>query len=302
MQDDERARAGAVLGRIGLDLRCVQDERLWREVGELLLRGFDEERPREERVVRMVRDHPDRDPMRRIGAGERVDDVDHRLLEVRHELLAQPVEALLGNGLLRAGLADDELVLGRTARVATRVDDERTSLREHGLVPRERVRVEHRRRRIQVHPPAGPDSVLRKVHVAGKLGGGHRGRILVPVSGGPAVPADPPLTDGVVTLRPWTADDVDVLVECLNEPEIARWIDQIPQPYTEADARAFLAGGSDAFARFAVTDANAGTVLGGVGVHRVDAPGIARSALFQRSKADMTSARFPSPPRSMLGC
>ncbi|TML88881.1 MAG: GNAT family N-acetyltransferase [Actinobacteria bacterium] len=127
--------------------------------------------------------------------------------------------------------------------------------------------------------------MLRKVHVAGKLGGGHRGRILVPVSGGPAVPADPPLTDGVVTLRPWTADDVDVLVECLNEPEIARWIDQIPQPYTEADARAFLAGGSDAFARFAVTDANAGTVLGGVGVHRVDAPGVAEIGYWARAEA-----------------
>ena len=105
------------------------------------------------------------------------------------------------------------------------------------------------------------------------------------MSGGPAVPADPPLTDGVVTLRPWTADDVDVLVECLNEPEIARWIDQIPQPYTEADARAFLAGGSDAFARFAVTDANAGTVLGGVGVHRVDAPGVAEIGYWARAEA-----------------
>ena len=105
------------------------------------------------------------------------------------------------------------------------------------------------------------------------------------MSGGPAVPSGPPLTDGVVTLRPWTTGDVDVLVECLNEPEIGRWIDQIPQPYTEADARAFLAGGTDAFARFAVTDARDGTVLGGVGVHRLDAPGVAEIGYWARAEA-----------------
>jgi RimJ/RimL family protein N-acetyltransferase len=103
--------------------------------------------------------------------------------------------------------------------------------------------------------------------------------------GVPAAALDPPLTDGTVTLRPWTAGDVRVLVECLNDPEIARWIDQIPQPYTEADARAFLAGGTDAFARFAVTDADDGRVVGGVGVHRVEAPGVAEIGYWARAEA-----------------
>jgi RimJ/RimL family protein N-acetyltransferase len=89
----------------------------------------------------------------------------------------------------------------------------------------------------------------------------------------------------VVTLRPWTEDDVAVLVECLNEPEIARWIDQIPQPYTEADARAFLAGGTDTFGRFAVTDALDGSVLGGVGVHRVEGPDVAEIGYWARAEA-----------------
>jgi RimJ/RimL family protein N-acetyltransferase len=103
------------------------------------------------------------------------------------------------------------------------------------------------------------------------------------VSGGPAVPSDPLLTDGVVALRPWASSDVRVLVECLNEPEIARWIDQIPQPYTEADARAFLAGGTDAFERFAVIDAQDAAVLGGVGVHRLEARGVAEIGYWARA-------------------
>jgi RimJ/RimL family protein N-acetyltransferase len=105
------------------------------------------------------------------------------------------------------------------------------------------------------------------------------------VSGGPAVPPDPRLSDGVVTLRPWTNGDVDVLVECLNDPEIGRWIDQIPQPYTEADARAFLSGGADAFERFAVVDACDGGVLGGLGVHRVEGPDVAEIGYWARTEA-----------------
>ena len=54
-------------------------------------------------------------------------------------------------------------------------------------------------------------------------------------------PPDPPLSDGVVTLRPWTAGDIPVLAEECREEEIARWLDQVPQPYTEADAREYVA-------------------------------------------------------------
>lgn len=73
------------------------------------------------------------------------------------------------------------------------------------------------------------------------------------------------LSDGVVALRPWRAGDVDAIVECIDgDEEIGRWLDQVPQPYTAADARNYIAGlGEQAFA---VTDAEAGRVLGSIGV------------------------------------
>ena len=53
---------------------------------------------------------------------------------------------------------------------------------------------------------------------------------------------EPTLSDAVVTLRPWRADDAAELVAALDgDDEIARWLDSIPQPYTDADARAWLA-------------------------------------------------------------
>ena len=51
---------------------------------------------------------------------------------------------------------------------------------------------------------------------------------------------DEPLTDAVVDLDRPTTDDVDRLVLGAGDPETARWI-PVPHPYTEADAREFLA-------------------------------------------------------------
>jgi RimJ/RimL family protein N-acetyltransferase len=82
------------------------------------------------------------------------------------------------------------------------------------------------------------------------------------------VPSPPPdlprsLADGVVALRPWRDSDVPALVAALEDPEISHWVDRIPFPYTEADARAFVAtdGG------FAITDAASGELLGACGIH-----------------------------------
>ena len=73
------------------------------------------------------------------------------------------------------------------------------------------------------------------------------------------------LRDEVVALRPWSLDDVEALVKCIDgDPEISRWLDQVPQPYTTADARGYIGGvGEQAFA---VTDALTGRVLGSIGV------------------------------------
>jgi RimJ/RimL family protein N-acetyltransferase len=72
-------------------------------------------------------------------------------------------------------------------------------------------------------------------------------------------------SDGVIALRPWRRDDVDGLVECLDgDPEIGLWLDQIPQPYTAADALAFVTGIGET--AFAVVDDASGRLLGGIGL------------------------------------
>jgi len=77
-----------------------------------------------------------------------------------------------------------------------------------------------------------------------------------------------PLTDDVVTLRPWNQSDAGAMVDCLNgDPEISRWLDRIPQPYSLEDARAYIAGETvPGETAFAITDAASGRVLGSIGL------------------------------------
>lgn len=63
-----------------------------------------------------------------------------------------------------------------------------------------------------------------------------------------------------------------VVARACQEREIARWIDDIPVPYGEPDARAYIAlsrrGWKDStLAAFAVTEAPTGEVLGSCGIH-----------------------------------
>jgi RimJ/RimL family protein N-acetyltransferase len=75
-------------------------------------------------------------------------------------------------------------------------------------------------------------------------------------------PPDPPLSDGVVTLRPWGEEgDVDAIVAACNDPQIATFLDRIPSPYTEDDAREYLELTRDGWA--AGTMANFAIVEGG---------------------------------------
>jgi RimJ/RimL family protein N-acetyltransferase len=103
-------------------------------------------------------------------------------------------------------------------------------------------------------------------------------------------PPNPPLADGVVVLRPWTDADVPVIAESCRDPEITRWIDDIPAPYTRADARAYVAacrrGWKDgSLWAFAVTDAATGDVLGSCGVGWQDhAHGVAEIGYWIRAE------------------
>jgi RimJ/RimL family protein N-acetyltransferase len=81
--------------------------------------------------------------------------------------------------------------------------------------------------------------------------------------------AEPLLTDGVVTLRAWRKADASELVNCLDgDPEITRWLDQVPQPYRTKDALAYIRGIGES--AFAVTDAESGRILGSIGVRFSD--------------------------------
>ena len=53
----------------------------------------------------------------------------------------------------------------------------------------------------------------------------------------PINPPNPPLSDGVITLRAFRAEDAPAINAACQDREIQRWIPMIPVPYTEADAR-----------------------------------------------------------------
>lgn len=82
---------------------------------------------------------------------------------------------------------------------------------------------------------------------------------------------DPPLSDGVVALRPWLPEDVPLVARACADPEIARWIPSIPQPYTPAHAEEYVALTQKLWADglgapFAIVDAQTGDLLGSIGV------------------------------------
>jgi RimJ/RimL family protein N-acetyltransferase len=52
---------------------------------------------------------------------------------------------------------------------------------------------------------------------------------------------DPPLSDGVITLRAKTGGDADALTAACQDPEIPRWT-RVPVPYRRADALSWIAG------------------------------------------------------------
>ena len=71
------------------------------------------------------------------------------------------------------------------------------------------------------------------------------------------------LEDGDVVLRPFVDEDIPAIVAACQDPEIPRWT-SVPSPYTEEDARRYLAGAPNMYA-FAVVDRDTGVLLGSVG-------------------------------------
>src|SRR5665811_1987857 len=82
------------------------------------------------------------------------------------------------------------------------------------------------------------------------------------------------LTDGVVLLRPPTADDVDAITRACQDPEIAAWV-STPYPYQRSHAVWFVQtivqpgwqSGTDLV--WSVRDAETDRLLGMVGLHQI---------------------------------
>jgi RimJ/RimL family protein N-acetyltransferase len=88
-------------------------------------------------------------------------------------------------------------------------------------------------------------------------------------------PPERPLSDGTIVLREWADSDVPAIVSGCADPEIARWLDQVPQPYTERDAREWVGstrrGWREAsIASFAIADRRTDEPIGSVSVHWLD--------------------------------
>lgn len=85
-------------------------------------------------------------------------------------------------------------------------------------------------------------------------------------------PPTPLLTDGVITLRTWgRSGDVEALTAACNDPAIAEFLDLIPSPYTEEDARWYIAHCREGWAdgtitNFAITASESGDAIGSIGV------------------------------------
>lgn len=85
------------------------------------------------------------------------------------------------------------------------------------------------------------------------------------MTAGTLTPPDPPLTDGVVLLRPWVDGDVEQIFAACQDPAIQKFI-PIPKPYTRADAEAYVARtkrqwADGSKAAFAIVDPKDDTVL-----------------------------------------
>lgn len=86
---------------------------------------------------------------------------------------------------------------------------------------------------------------------------------------------DPPLSDDRVSLHPWREGDASALVAELNEPDIAAFLDRIPQPYTLEDARWYIDWTTQGWregsaSTFAVRLVGADEPIGSIGVRWSD--------------------------------
>jgi RimJ/RimL family protein N-acetyltransferase len=83
------------------------------------------------------------------------------------------------------------------------------------------------------------------------------------------------VTDRIVSIRPFTLDDVEAVTAGCQDPEISRWTAMVPFPYTEEHARTWFSTHEDLWqdgegAEFAVTRETSGEFLGAMGLRPID--------------------------------
>ena len=80
-----------------------------------------------------------------------------------------------------------------------------------------------------------------------------------------------PLSDGIVSLRRFTLDDVAEVTRACQDSEIVRWTASIPIPYAESDAQGWIERHSENWnsgftASFAIVDATDDSFMGSINV------------------------------------
>jgi RimJ/RimL family protein N-acetyltransferase len=94
---------------------------------------------------------------------------------------------------------------------------------------------------------------------------------------------NPMPADDRVMLRPWSMDDVSDAVRSCNDQGVQRFIPAIPSPYTEADAREFIADAAPALERGQLrlvgADPSTGRLAGAVGL-RLLTPDVAQTGYW----------------------
>ena len=137
--DDERAGPGAVLGRVCLKARHIDDGELGLMARDLVRRRHDEQVARKQVVPGQFVDHAHREPVAGVGAGEAVLDIKVPPLHVGAEAAEQRVELLRRKGLVvvappdgfgALGVAHHEFVLGRPPGVRAGAHDKGAKMRD----------------------------------------------------------------------------------------------------------------------------------------------------------------------------
>jgi hypothetical protein len=167
VETDEGFRARAIPIRNRLECRRRHDREVRFEVGELVPTQAPEELVREEPVPCEFSDHPEADPMGRIGSHVAVDDEQIPTLEVSTNPVEKgienvgfyrlidvaPIDAILG-----PSLRHDETIIGRTAGAAAGTRDQGSGLSQLALTTDHCQLDQFRRTEISVDGPGTGDT------------------------------------------------------------------------------------------------------------------------------------------------